>query len=100
MSFYYQVYQNPLRTILGLAGLTIDAVCNSESSKLFVRQVWKVHMGIVRKMESDRITADKKADEDFLKEWYQSLKDTEHFRENKPRGYMVSIREETGKFFK
>lgn len=96
-SYYYQAYENPLKTILGMAGLTIDAI---EASRTLVKQIWKAHMAIVRKMEENRIIADKKRDEEFLKSWHQSLAETEHFRQEHPRGQMVSIREQAERFFK
>ena len=99
-SYYYQAYQNPLRTILGLAGLSIDAVCNTESAKLFVRQAWKVHMEIVRKMDESARAKDRQRDEDFLRSWHQSLSETRYFREEKPHGAVMSIREEVERFFR
>lgn len=99
-SYYYQAYENPLKTIMGLAGLTIDAICNQESSKQFVKEVWKVHMQIVRRMENDRIAADKKRDDNFLESWHRSLSETEYFRKDGPRGAMMSIREEVERFLR
>lgn len=94
MSYYYQANQGVLKSILGSLGITIDAVCTDEKSRLLVRQLWKLNMA-VRKKE---IEADKKKDEKFLKSWHESLSQTMHYRRFLPNGKMVLIRNKYKKF--
>ncbi len=81
MAFYYEAHQNPLYVILGLAGLTIDAICTDERVRLEVRRLWKYHMQVLNYLKKKEADSDRKRDADFIRSWRKSLRQTKHFRE-------------------
>lgn len=99
MSFYFEATENPLKMILGMAGLSIDAICTDEKSRLEVRRLWKYHMQAMRFIQKKQIAVDRKRDADFLRSWRKSLRETKYYREEKPVGQLVSIREQVQRYF-
>lgn len=80
----YVTHENPLKFIMGLAGLSIDAIVNDYKTKLYVYELWKYDRQIknfISKRE-DEVAKEKAKKEDLvlLKHWRKSLNENRYYR--------------------
>lgn len=90
MSYAYHVAQeSPLKVILGLAGLTIDAIVSDERSRLLIKEFWLYHSQITNMIERGHQTRIRKSWEYFYKTWPKWIEDA---RTAPKGGLMTSMR--------
>jgi len=79
---YHVAHENPLKVILGLAGLTIDSVISDEQSRVWLRHTWKYHKQIERMILKKEEKMQILEDYIFIQNYRKGMNQTRDFRKN------------------
>ena len=63
---------NALSNILGIAGISIDVLCDDENAKLYIRDLWKYHLKIQNLIKEKEEAQQRKDFENLMFEFHRN----------------------------